>query len=119
MPFPGPALAARIVGEVTREKVGIIRKITAIVEKELPWTSAFQYLAVLVSDIVPNFDRTKLGYAVVVECIRSKDATAAEPFPVDQCSQILLRDRIYRHAPEVFKIAWDYSTKPPAAIEWV
>lgn len=119
MPFPGPALAARIVGEITREKVEIIRKVTAIVEKELVWTKAFQYFPVLVSDMVPNFDRTKLGYAIVVECIKSKDATTAEPFPVDQCSQILVRDRICRHVPEVLRVAWDYSTKPEAAIEWV
>ena len=119
MPFPGPALAARIVGEITREKVEIIRKVTAIVERELIWTSAFQYLAVLVSDMVPNHDRTKLGYAIVIECIKSKDATTAEPFLVDQLSQILLRDKICRQIPKVFRVAWDFSTKPPAAIEWV
>jgi GMP synthase (glutamine-hydrolysing) len=119
MPFPGPALAARIIGEVTREKIAVIRKVTAIVEKELPWVGAFQYLAVLVSDMVPNHDRTKLGYAVVIECIRSKDATAAEAILVDQNLQILIRNKIYNLVPNVFRVAWDLSTKPPAAVEWV
>jgi GMP synthase (glutamine-hydrolysing) len=51
-PFPGPALAARIIGEVTPERVAIVRKATAIVEKELKNTRAFQYLAILHNDLV-------------------------------------------------------------------
>lgn len=119
MPFPGPALAARIVGEVTREKVAVIRKITAFVEKEMVWTRAFQYFPILVTDMVPNYNRTKLGYAIVIKCIKSKDATTAES---DLCSHGFgesLRDKIYNLFPEVFDVAWDISTKPPGAIEWV
>lgn len=119
MPFPGPALAARIVGEVTREKVEIIRKVTAIVEQELSWTSAFQYLAVLVSDMVPNHDRTKLGYGVVIECINSTNALTSNPVMLSVNEICFIRDKIYFQVPEVFRVAWDFSTKPPAAIEWV
>ncbi len=119
MPFPGPALAARIVGEVTRKKVEIIRKVTAFVEKELFWTSAFQYFPVLASDMVPNHNRTKLGYAIVIECIKSNDATSAVPELYGERFIENIRDKIYCLFPEVFKVAWDFSTKPPAAVEWV
>lgn len=119
MPFPGPALAARIIGEVTREKVEIIRKITAIVEKELEGIGAFQYFAVLTSDMAPNYERTKLGYAITIVCINSINAVTALPTKVSYELITGIRNRIYREIPEVFRVAWDFSTKPPAAIEWV
>lgn len=119
MPFLGPALAGRVVGEVTKEKIAIIRKITAIAEEELKDLGAFQYFVTLVSDIVPNNDRTKIGYAVAVRCINSQDAVTASPTKIDWDLMIKIRDRIYQAAPEVFRVCWDLSEKPPAAVEWV
>ena len=51
-PFPGPALATRVIGEITPERIEIIRKATKVVEEELSWTEAFQYLAILHEDKV-------------------------------------------------------------------
>lgn len=119
MPFLGPALAGRISGEVTPQKVEIIRRVTQIVEKQLEGIGAFQCFAVLTSDMVPNFNRTQLGYAVTIVCINSTDAVTALPTEVSQQLIGCIRDRIYQQVPEVLRVAWDFSTKPPAAIEWV
>jgi len=118
MPFPGPGLAARIDGEVNRENVTVIRKVTKIVETRLKDISAFQYFAILLSDHVPNYDRTKIGYAVAISCIDSKDATTAQPSEFDLNFIFNLRDRIYLEVPEVFRVCWDISTKPPGSVEW-
>lgn len=119
MPFPGPGLAARIVGEVTREKVDVIRRATVIVEKALGKTGAFQYFPVLISDMVPNNDRTRLGYAIAIVCVESENARTARPFYVDEDWREKIRNRIYREIPEILRVCWDMSPKPPAAIEWV
>ncbi|MFH1401768.1 MAG: ExsB family transcriptional regulator, partial [Parcubacteria group bacterium] len=118
MPFPGPALAVRIDGEVTPTKVEIIRKITSIVEEELKNIGAFQYFPILVSDNVPNDNRTKIGYAVVVRCINSIDAVIAQPTRVDWEVMLKVRDKIYDEVPMIFRVAWDISSKPPASVEW-
>lgn len=118
MPFPGPGLAVRIDGEVTPQKVAVIREVTKIVEAELKDLSVFQYFAVLISDNVPNHDRTKIGYTVAISCIDSVDATVTQPTQFDSGFMFHLRNKIYVKVPEVFRVCWDISTKPPAAIEW-
>jgi GMP synthase (glutamine-hydrolysing) len=90
MPFPGPALAARVIGEVTREKVDIVRKATHIVEGELGSgykhpPEVFQYLAILHEDKVTGIKETTggkeraFGYQIEVRCWNSKDAVTATP----------------------------------------
>ena len=78
-PFPGPALAARVVGEVTPERVAVVRKATAVVESELKGCGAFQYLAILHEDKVPGMRNGKrdFGLQVEVRCFESKDAVTA------------------------------------------
>lgn len=119
MPFLGPALAGRVVGEVTKEKVAVIRRATAIVEEELKDSGAFQYFVTLVHNEVPNNDRTKIGYAVAVRCIDSKDAVTASPTKIGWEKMIAVRDRLYQEIPEIFRVCWDLSEKPPASVEWV
>jgi GMP synthase (glutamine-hydrolysing) len=118
MPFPGPALAARIDGEVTPTKVEIIRKVTSIVERGLKEIGAFQYFPVLVSDNVPNYNRAEIGYAAAIRCIDSIDAVTAQPTKVDWKVMLRIRDEIYSEVPMVFRVMWDISPKPPASVEW-
>ncbi|HUV02645.1 MAG TPA: ExsB family transcriptional regulator, partial [Desulfobacteria bacterium] len=75
-PFPGPALAARVIGEVTSARVDVVRKATAIVEAELQNTDAFQYLAILHEDKVTGMREGKRDYGMQVEvrCWESTDA---------------------------------------------
>ncbi len=80
IPFPGPALATRIVGEVTEERLATVRAATRIVEEELADTGAFQYLAVLLNDRATGIRKNKreFGQIIVVRCIESTDARAAK-----------------------------------------
>lgn len=79
MPFPGPALAARVIGEITPEKIALVRKATAIVEKELFGTGAFQYMAILHQDQVTGLreGRRRFGKQIEVRCWDSIDARSA------------------------------------------
>ena len=73
MPFPGPALAARVVGEVSRERIELVRKATAIVEAELKEVRAFQYMAILHEDWFAGMRDGKrdFGMQIEVRCWRS------------------------------------------------
>ncbi|MCU0457369.1 MAG: GMP synthase (glutamine-hydrolyzing), partial [Bacteroidales bacterium] len=81
IPFPGPALAARIIGAVTEEKLTTVRKATAIVEKMLCATGAFQYMAILHDDRVTGMRNGKrdFGQQIEVRCWDSIDARTATP----------------------------------------
>jgi GMP synthase (glutamine-hydrolysing) len=79
IPFPGPALATRIVGEVTPKRLETVRAATVIVEEELADSGAFQYLAVLLNDYATGIrdNKREFGQIIVVRCIESTDARIA------------------------------------------
>ncbi len=83
IPFPGPALAARVIGEVTPDKIAIVRKATAIVETELKGVKAFQYLAILHNDRVTGMRDNKrvFGNQIEIRCWNSLDARKATSRP--------------------------------------
>ena len=120
IPFPGPALAARIVGEVTEEGLRTVRAATAIVEEELSDTGAFQYLAVLLNDRATGVreGRREFGRIIVVRCIESLDAREAT---VTRISWDKL-ERICRRVveiPGVNRCLYDLTPKPPATVEYI
>ena len=121
IPFPGPALATRIVGEVTRERLATVRAATAIVEEELGDSGAFQYMAVLLNDratgIVGN--KRRFGRIIVVRCVESTDArtATATELPWDKLSRICTR--IVTEIEDVSRCLYDLTPKPPATIEYV
>ncbi len=121
IPFPGPALATRIVGEVTRERLATVRAATAIVEEELADSGAFQYMAVLLNDratgIVGN--KRRFGRIVVVRCVQSTDArtATATELPWDKLNRIC--SRIVTEIEDVSRCLYDLTPKPPATIEYV
>ena len=88
IPFPGPALATRIVGEVTEQRLATVRKATAIVEEELADSGAFQYLAVLLNDRATGIrdGKREFGQIIVVRCIDSVDARTATAVEVGHVS---------------------------------
>ncbi|MGB9588760.1 MAG: ExsB family transcriptional regulator, partial [Armatimonadota bacterium] len=81
IPFPGPALAARVIGEVTRERIETVRRATAIVERLLKDTGAFQYMAILHEDRVTGMrnGRREFGQQIEIRCWDSVDARTARP----------------------------------------
>jgi len=120
MPFPGPGLSVRVRGEVTRERVEIVRRATAIVEELLSPFHPFQAFAVLLSDRATGVRRREraLGQIIAVRAVASRDAMTAEPVRVPWGVLLDLQRRITAEIPEVTKVVYDISTKPPSTIEW-
>jgi GMP synthase (glutamine-hydrolysing) len=121
IPFPGPALAARIIGEVTQEKLDIVRKATAIVEELLAETGAFQYMAILHDDRVTGMRDGKrdFGRQIEVRCWDSIDAREARPtkLPFEVLEE--LAASILNNVPGVVSVTYNIATKPPSTIEAV
>ena len=121
IPFPGPALATRIVGEVTRERLATVRAATAIVEEELGDSGAFQYMAVLLNDRATGIrdNKREFGQIIVVRCIESSDArtATATELPWDKLNRLC--DRIISEIDDVNRCLYDLTPKPPATIEYV
>lgn len=119
IPFPGPALATRIIGEVTPERVAVVREATAIVEKELAGTGAFQYLAVLHQDRVTGMRDGKrdFGMQIEIRCWESIDARTATPTRLAPDLSERLVKRIITEIPGVVSVTYNMTPKPPSTIE--
>lgn len=120
-PFPGPALAARVIGEVTSERVEVVRKATRIVEEELQRTRAFQYLAILHEDKVTGMRSGKRDYGMQVEvrCWESEDAKTGSPTRLPYEILERLAERITTEVPGVVSVTYNITKKPPSTIEAV
>lgn len=118
-PFPGPALAARIIGEVTPERVVIVRRATRIVEEELSNTRAFQYLAILHQDKVTGVREGKRDYGsqIEVRCWDSKDAITGSPTRLPYDTLDRLAERITTEVPGIVSVTYNITKKPPSTIE--
>lgn len=122
--FPGPGLGVRIVGEVTEEKAEIARKAQHIVEEELRKANLYEKVwmgfAVLlpVKSVGIQGDARTYRHVVAVRIIESKDAMTANfakvPYPVLE----KISTRITNETPEVNRVVYDISNKPPATMEW-
>ncbi len=121
IPFPGPALAARVIGTVTPERIDLVRKATTIVERLLKDTNAFQYMAILHEDRVTGMrdGNRDFGLQIEVRCWDSVDARTASPtrLPFDMLEK--LADEIIRGVPGVVSVTYNIATKPPSTIEVV
>jgi GMP synthase (glutamine-hydrolysing) len=120
IPFPGPALATRIVGEVTEERLDTVRTATAIVEEELGSIGAFQFLAVLLNDRATGIKEGKreFGQIIVVRCIHSVDAREATVVEVPWETLHRISKRI-TSIKGVNRCLYDLTPKPPATIEYI
>jgi len=120
IPFPGPALATRIIGEVTTERLSTVRAATDIVEEELRDSDAFQYMAVLLEDRATGIrdGRREFGQIIVVRAIHSTDAREATPVEIPWPTLHRLCRRITA-IPGVNRCLYDLTPKPPATIEYI
>jgi GMP synthase (glutamine-hydrolysing) len=122
MPFPGPGLATRIVGEVTPERTALVRKACGIVEEEvLKEMKPFQAFAVLLNDKATGVmdGNRKFGNIIVVRSVESKDAMTAQPTEIPWKTLRRIQERICKEIPEVTKVLYDITPKPPSTIEYV
>lgn len=121
MPFPGPALSARVIGEATPERIETVRQATAITEEELAAVKAFQYLAILHQDKVTGMRQGKRDYGLQIEirCWDSVDARVAKPtrLPYDILEK--LAQRITSEVSGVVSVTYNIAAKPPSTIEAV
>lgn len=119
IPFPGPALAARVIGEVTPAKIALVREATAITEAALRDTKAFQYLAILHEDRVTGMRDGKrvFGNQIEIRSWESTDARRARPtrLPFEVLEKIAAK--ITRDIPDVVSVTYNITCKPTSTIE--
>ncbi len=121
MPFPGPALAARVIGEATPERIAVVREATAILEKELKGVKAFQYMAILHKDRIPGMRNNKrdFGLQIEIRCWDSIDARTAKPTRLPFTTLERLARRMTSEIPGVVSVTYNIATKPPSTMEAV
>ena len=121
IPFPGPALAARVIGAVTPERIETVRKATVIVEQLLKATDAFQYMAILHKDRVTGMrdGNRDFGQQIEVRCWESVDARTATPTHLSFEILEKLAGEIIRDVPGVVSVTYNIAPKPPSTIEAV
>jgi len=121
IPFPGPALSARVIGEVTPERIETARKATAIVERLLGGTGAFQYMAILHQDRVTGMRDGKRDYGqqIEVRCWESVDARTATPTRLPFKTLERLSSEIIAGVPGIVSVTYNIAPKPPSTIEAV
>lgn len=121
MPFPGPGLATRVIGEVSPQRVKVLRCATGIVEEEIEKIKPFQAFAVLLNDKATGIKNKKRTYGdiIVIRSVESKDAITASVTRVPWQILEKIRDRIIRKIPQVVKVLFDITPKPPSTIEYI
>ncbi|MCX5686614.1 MAG: asparagine synthase-related protein [Candidatus Omnitrophica bacterium] len=121
IPFPGPALSARVIGEATPERIETVRLATAITEEVLASVNAFQYMAILHEDKVTGMrdNKREFGLQVEIRSWDSLDARQAKPtrLPFELLER--LAKRITDEVPGVVSVTYNIATKPPSTIEAV
>jgi GMP synthase (glutamine-hydrolysing) len=123
-PFPGPGLAIRIIGDVTRDRLEILREADAILLEEIRkaglYRELWQCFAVLpaIRSVGVQGDERTYGYPIVIRAVTSEDAMTADwaRLPYDLLETI--SSRMTNEIPAVNRVALDLSSKPPATIEW-
>ncbi|HTP17624.1 MAG TPA: glutamine-hydrolyzing GMP synthase [Streptosporangiaceae bacterium] len=124
-PFPGPGLAVRIIGAVTRDRLRIIREADAIARAELTRAGLdrqiWQCPVVLLADIRSvgvQGDGRSYGYPVVLRPVTSEDAMTADWARLPDAVLATISTRITNDVPEINRVVLDVTSKPPATIEW-
>ena len=126
-PFPGPGLAVRVIGEVTPEAVALLQEADAIVREEItaysatdPDNEVWQYFAVLpdVRTVGVMGDERTYAHLIVIRAVTSEDAMTADWARLPPEVLATMSSRIINEVPQVNRVAYDITSKPPGTIEW-
>jgi len=119
MPFPGPGLAVRILGEVTEEKLTVAREANHVVEEELDEYDPWQALAAVVGKATGvKGDNRVHGWVVAVRSVESRDGMTARAQEIDWETLQRIQSRITGENETVARVLYDVTHKPPATIEY-
>jgi len=123
-PFPGPGLAVRIIGEITREKLETLRRADAIVREEIgEWDTlreVWQYFAVLpdIRSVGVMGDERTYGRPIIIRAVASADAMTADWARLPHELLAKMSNRIINEVEGINRVAYDITSKPPGTIEW-
>jgi len=123
-PFPGPGLAVRIVGEVTVDRLDMLRAADAIlmdeIERALLYRDIWQCFAVLtpIKSVGVMGDQRTYDYVVAVRAVTSEDGMTADWFPMPPEVLSRISTRVVNEVPGINRVVYDVTSKPPSTIEW-
>ncbi len=119
MPFPGPGLSVRMTGEVTEEKLKVVKESNAIVEEEIEDENIWQaFAAIIGKGTGVKGDNRVHGWIIAIRAVQSRDAMTAKAVNINWSKLQEIQSRITGKLPNVSRVVYDITHKPPATIEY-